>query len=94
MPLKEAAEKTETGEEHGDDSKVKYVTVHYSRALRSGFYPKLIETLSQLIERILNLKALTGLISDSFFYSRDQVQVTNLPQDGAVKEYSVLANQP
>ncbi|XP_017308468.1 B-cell receptor CD22 isoform X1 [Ictalurus punctatus] len=69
VPLKEAVEKTETDGKDGDDGKVKYVTVHYSRTARPSW---------------------------------DQVQVTNLPQDGAEKEikdrhgvvYSVLAKQP
>ncbi|KAF4076117.1 hypothetical protein AMELA_G00226870 [Ameiurus melas] len=67
--IPEAVEKTETDGKDGDDGKVKYVTVHYSRTARPSW---------------------------------DQVQVTNLPQDGAEKEpkdrpgvvYSVLAKQP
>ncbi|XP_060756413.1 B-cell receptor CD22 isoform X1 [Neoarius graeffei] len=34
VPLKEAVEKTETDEKDGDDGKVKYITVHYSRTPR------------------------------------------------------------
>lgn len=43
MPLKEAVEKTETDGKDGDDGKVKYVTVHYSRTARPrlDFYSNL-----------------------------------------------------
>lgn len=95
MPLKEAEEKTQTDEKHRDDGKVKYVTVHYSRTARSDF---ILDSRTESCTLLVT----SHDFSFFFFYSRDQVQVTNLPKDGAEKEssnrdgvvYSVLAKQP